>query len=170
MGDVVSLVEKAQETIEREDAEKLAAKIQKGSFDLDDMAMQLRQMRKMGGLSGLMGLLPGVAKLKGQLKEANVDDGMLGRQEAIISSMTRHERRNPKVIMASRKRRIAAGSGTTVQDVNRLLKQYQQMNDVMKRMRKLGKKGMMRQGLQGLLPPGTAMPPGGGFPPGGFKP
>ena len=170
MGDVVSLVEKAQETIEREDAEKLAAKIQKGSFDLDDMAMQLRQMRKMGGLSGLMGLLPGVAKLKGQMKEANVDDGMLGRQEAIISSMTRHERRNPKVIMASRKRRIAAGSGTTVQDVNRLLKQYQQMNDVMKRMRKLGKKGMMRQGLQGLLPPGTAMPPGGGFPPGGFKP
>ena len=134
------------------------------------MAMQLRQMRKMGGLSGVMGLLPGVAKLKGQLKEANVDDGMLGRQEAIISSMTRHERRNPKVIMASRKRRIAAGSGTTVQDVNRLLKQYQQMNDVMKRMRKLGKKGMMRQGLQGLLPPGSAMPPGGGFPPGGFKP
>ncbi|NBC31870.1 MAG: signal recognition particle protein [Alphaproteobacteria bacterium] len=160
MGDVVSLVEKAAETIEKEDAEKLAAKIQKGSFDLDDMAAQYRQMRKMGGMSGMLGLLPGVGKIKEQLKDANIDDGMLKRQEAIILSMTRQERRNPRLIMASRKRRIAAGSGTSVQDVNKLLKQYQQMSDMMKRMKKLGKKGMTRQGLQGLLPPGMNLPPG----------
>ncbi len=162
MGDVVSLVERAAETIEREDAEKLAAKIQKGQFDLDDLAQQLRQMRKMGGISGLMGLLPGVAKVKQQLKDTNVDDRMLKRQEAIISSMTPQERRNPKIILASRKRRIAAGSGTTVQDVNKLLKQHQTMADMMKKVQKLGKKGLMRHGLPGLLPPG-------GMPPGGFK-
>ena len=168
MGDVVSLVEKAQETIERDEAEKLAAKLQKGQgFDLDDMASQLRQMRKMGGMSGLMNLLPGVGKMKDQMKAANIDDRLLRRQEAILSSMTKQERANPKLIMASRKKRIAAGSGTTVQDVNKLLKQYQQMNDVMKRMRKMGKKGMMRSGLGGLLPGGG---PGDGFPPGGLPP
>ena len=171
MGDVVSLVEKAQETIDRSEAEKMAAKLEKGQFDLEDLAGQLRQMRRMGGMSGLMGLLPGVGKLKDQMKSANVDDSILKRQEAIISSMTPKERRNPKIIMASRKRRIAAGSGTTVQDVNKVLKQHQQMADMMKRMRKMGKKGLMRGGLQGMLPPGMQMPPGGGgFPPGGFKP
>ena len=173
MGDVVSLVEKAQETIERDEAEKLAAKLQKGQgFDLDDMASQLRQMRKMGGMSGLMNLLPGVGKMKDQMKAANIDDRLLSRQEAILSSMTKKERANPKLIMASRKKRIAAGSGTTVQDVNKLLKQYQQMNDVMKRMRKMGKKGMMRSGLGGLLPGGGSpdgFPPGG-LPPGGLPP
>ncbi len=163
MGDVVSLVEKAAETIEQDEAEKLAAKLQKGTFDLDDMAVQLRQVRKIGGLSGLMGLLPGVGKVKQQLKGANVDDGMLGRQEAMILSMTPGERRNPKVIHASRKRRIAAGSGTSVQEINRLLKQFLQMNSVMKRMKKMGKKGLMRGGM----PPGL-MPPGG-MPPGGFR-
>jgi len=141
MGDVVSLVEKAAETIEQEDAEKLARKIQKGQFDLDDLASQLRQMRKMGGMKGLMSLMPGVGKVKDQLKTAKVDDTMLKRQEAIIQSMTPGERQNPKVLHAKRKRRIAAGSGTTVQDVNKLLKQYQQMSDVMKRMNKMGKKG-----------------------------
>ncbi len=161
MGDVVGLVEKAAETIEQETAEKLAKKFQKGQFDLEDMATQLQQMRKMGGMSGLMSLLPGVAKVKNQLDEAQIDDKALKRQEAIIQSMTPRERRNPKLIHASRKRRIAAGSGMTVQDVNRLLKQFQQMTSVMKRMKKMGKKGMMRGGMPGL-PPGM-MPPGGGF-------
>ena len=159
MGDVVSLVERAAETIEKEDAEKLAAKLQKGVFDLDDLAGQLRQMRRMGGVSGLMGMLPGVGKIKSQMKEANIDDRLLKRQEAIIQSMTPHERRNPRVIHARRKIRIANGSGTTVQDVNRLLKQHQQMQDMMKRVRKMGKKGMLRGGMPDL-PPGL-MPPGG---------
>jgi len=141
MGDVVSLVEKAAETIEQEDAEKLARKLQKGQFDLEDLAAQLRQMRKMGGMKGLMALMPGVAKVKDQLKTAKVDDTTLKRQEAIIQSMTPGERQNPKILHAKRKRRVAAGSGTTVQDVNKLLKQYQQMADVMKRMNKMGKQG-----------------------------
>lgn len=160
MGDVVSLVEKAAATIEKEDAEKLAAKIQKGEFDLEDLASQLRQMRKMGGLQGLMGMLPGVGKIKDQMKTAGLDDKMIKRQEAIISSMTPVERRNPKIIHAKRKVRIAAGSGSTVQDVNKLLKQHQQMADMMKRMKKLGKAGMMR-GMPklppGMLPPGFKM-------------
>jgi signal recognition particle subunit SRP54 len=154
MGDVVSLVEKAAETIDREEAEKLAAKMQKGAFDLDDMLSQLRQVRKMGGMSGMMGLLPGVAKVKDQLKNANIDDGMLKRQEAIIQSMTKAERRDVRVLNASRRRRIAAGSGTSVQEVNRLLKQHQDMQHMMKQVKKLGQKGLMRHGLKGLLPPG----------------
>jgi len=152
MGDVLSLVEKAAETIQQEEAERMAAKLQKGSFDLDDLAQQLKQMRKMGGMQGLVGMLPGVAKVKKQLAEANLDDRLIGRQEAIIGSMTPKERRNPKLIQASRKRRIAVGSGTTVQDVNRLLKQHMQMAQMLKQMNKLGKKGMMRHGLAGLLP------------------
>jgi signal recognition particle subunit SRP54 len=152
MGDVVGLVEKAAETIDQDEAEALAKKIQKGQFDLDDMAKQLQQMRKMGGLSGLMEMLPGVGKMKDQMAKADIDERMIGRQEAIISSMTKKERAQPKVIHASRKRRIAAGSGTSVQDVNKLLKQFQTMSKVMKRMNKMGKKGMMRQGLQGLMP------------------
>ena len=152
MGDVVSLVEKAAETIDQDEAEAMARKIQKGQFDLDDMAKQLQQMRKMGGLSGLMEMLPGVGKIKEQMAKSNVDERLLGQQEAIISSMTKKERAQPKVIHASRKRRIAAGSGTTVQDVNKLLKQFQTMSKVMKRMTKMGKKGMMRQGLEGLMP------------------
>jgi signal recognition particle subunit SRP54 len=155
MGDVVSLVEKAAETVEIEEAEKLARKMEKGSFDLDDMAMQLRQLRKMGGLSGMMGLLPGVGKIKKQLAEANVDDRVIKRQEAIISSMTKAERKNPKVMNASRRRRIAAGSGTSVQDVNRLLKQHQDMQTMMKQVSKLGKKGFLRQGLAGLMGSGS---------------
>jgi signal recognition particle subunit SRP54 len=152
MGDVVSLVEKAAETIDEEEAEALAKKIQKGQFDLEDMSKQLQQMRKMGGLSGLMDMLPGAGKMKDQMAKANIDERMIGQQEAIISSMTKKERSRPKLIHASRKRRIAAGSGTTVQDVNKLLKQFQTMSKVMKRMSKMGKKGMMRQGLQGLMP------------------
>ena len=154
MGDVVSLVEKAAETVDEEEAEKLAAKLEKGRFDLDDLAAQLRQIRRMGGMGGMLGLLPGVAKLKKQLGDANIDEGIIKRQEAIISSMTKGERRNPKVLNGSRRRRIASGSGTTVPEINRLLKQYQDMADITKRLKKLGNKGLMRHGLAGLLPGG----------------
>ena len=155
LGDVVGLVEKAQETIDEDEAQRLAEKIQKGKFDLDDLVTQMRQMRKMGGMSGIMGMLPGVAKAKNQLANANVDDGMLARQEAIILSMTPTERRRPEIIKASRKRRIATGSGTTVQDVNRVMKQFQEMSRMIKRVNKMGPKGMMRGGMMppGLMPP-----------------
>ena len=153
MGDVVSLVERAQETIEREEAERLARKARKGGFDLDDLSKQIDQVRKMGGMEGLLGMLPGVGKVKRQLAEANIDIKLLDRQQAIISSMTPAERRNPKLLNSSRKRRIAGGSGTTVQDVNRVLKSVKQMNIVMKRAHKLGEKGLMRHGIPGLAPP-----------------
>ena len=152
MGDVVSLVEKAAETIEQENAEKLAKKIQKGKFDLDDLAQQLKQIQRMGSVSELMNMIPGAAKMQGQLKNANIDDKMVGRQLAILSSMTPGERRRPELIKASRKQRISRGSGTTVQDVNKLLKQYQEASRMMKRVKKLGKKGLMRHGLSGMLP------------------
>jgi signal recognition particle subunit SRP54 len=144
MGDIVSLVEKAAETIELDDARKVAEKMSKGKFDLEDFLLQLRQMKKMGGLTGLMGFMPGAGKLKGLMENANVDDGMLKKQEAVILSMTKKERAKPETLNASRRKRIAAGSGTTVQDVNRLLKQFQDMQTMMKRMQKLGGKGMMR--------------------------
>jgi signal recognition particle subunit SRP54 len=152
MGDVVSLVEKAAETIDRDEAEKLAAKLEKGNFDLDDLAAQLRQIKKMGGMGGMLSLLPGIGKLKKQLDGANIDESILQRQQAIISSMTKDERRNPKLLNASRRRRIAGGSGTSVPEINRLLKQYQDMADMMKKMKKLGQKGLARHGLAGLLP------------------
>jgi signal recognition particle subunit SRP54 len=152
MGDVVSLVEKAAETVDRDEAEKLAAKMAKGSFDLDDLAGQLRQIRRMGGMGGMLSMLPGIGKLKQQLGEANIDEGVVKRQEAIISSMTKSERRNPKLLNGSRRRRIAGGSGTSVQEINRLLKQYQDMADMMKKMKKLGPKGVARHGLAGLMP------------------
>ncbi len=152
MGDVVSLVEKAAETIEAEEAEKLAKKLQKGTFDLDDFAKQLQQMQKMGGLSSMMGMLPGMnsAQMQ-QIKNAKLDDGMVKRQLAVLSSMTPKERKKPEIIKASRKQRIAAGSGTTVQEVNKLLKQHKDATRVMKRVQKMGKKGMMRGGLGGLM-------------------
>lgn len=157
MGDVVGLVERAAEIIEREDAEKLAGKIVKGEFTLEDMAAQFRQLRKMGDLKGLLGMLPGIGKMKKQIADAKIDEGLLARQEAIISSMTLAERRNPKLLNGSRRRRIASGSGTTVQDVNRLLKQHQQMATMMKQVGKLGKKGLLGRGLPpGMMPP---MPP-----------
>jgi signal recognition particle subunit SRP54 len=154
MGDVVGLVEKAADVIEQEEAEKLAARMLKGQFTLDDMAGQLQQVRQMGDLQGMLGMLPGVGKMKQQLAQANVDDKTIGRQQAILSSMTKAERRRPKILNGSRRRRIAAGSGTTVQEVNRLLKQYQQMGTMMKKMGKMGKKGLMR----GALPPGMLPP------------
>ncbi|MEM6491390.1 MAG: signal recognition particle protein, partial [Pseudomonadota bacterium] len=133
MGDVVGLVEKAMEEVDQAEAEKLAKKMQKGAFDLDDMRAQLQQMKKMGGMSGLMNLLPGVAKVKAQLANAQVDDKMLARQEAIIGSMTKAERKNPKILNGSRRRRIAAGAGVDVPAVNRLLKQHLQMQQMMKK-------------------------------------
>jgi signal recognition particle subunit SRP54 len=160
MGDIVSLVEKAAEQVEQEDAERLAAKVAKGSFDLDDMADQLSKLSKMGGLEGMMGMLPGARNIKQQLAGANLDDKVIGRQVAIIRSMTRAEKRNIKLLNGSRKRRIAAGSGTEVQDVNRVVKQYREMSKMMKKVGKLGKKGLARSGLPGMPPGG--LPPGMG--------
>lgn len=151
MGDVVSLVEKAMSSIDQAEAQKAAERFQEGSFTFDDMLTQLRQMKKMGGIGGVMQLLPGIGALKEKMAEANVDENILARQEAIILSMTPGERRNPKLLGGSRKIRIAKGAGVQVQDVNRLVKQYQQMETMMKQMKKLGKKGMMRQGLGKLL-------------------
>jgi len=154
MGDVVSLVEKAAETADRDEAERLAKKFEKGNFDLDDLAAQLRQLRRMGGMSGMLGMLPGIGKVKKQLDAANIDETIVKRQEAMIASMTKAERKNPKLLNGSRRRRIAAGSGTSVPDINRLLKQYQDMAGMMKKMKKLGQKGLMRHGLSALMPQG----------------
>ncbi|MBI3453706.1 MAG: signal recognition particle protein [Rhodospirillales bacterium] len=151
MGDIVGLVEKAAETVEKEEAEKLARKAAKGEFDFDDMAAQLRQLRKMGGLSGVMGLLPGVGKIKKQMAEAKVDDRIVRRQEAIIGSMTKAERRDVRLLNGRRRRRIAKGSGTTVEEVNRLVKQYMEMGRMMKQVTKLGQKGVMRAGMASLF-------------------
>jgi len=154
MGDVVTLVERAAETADRDEAERLAKKFEKGNFDLDDLAAQLRQLRRMGGMSSMLGMLPGIGKIKKQLDSANIDETIVKRQEAIIASMTKSERKNPKLLNGSRRRRIAAGSGTSVPDINRLLKQYQDMAGMMKKMKKLGQKGLMRHGLSALMPQG----------------
>lgn len=151
MGDVVSLVEKAAAEIDMAAAEKMAAKLQKGDFDFEDMAAQLQQMKKMGGLSGIMNFLPGMGKIKAAMQEAKLDDSVIKRQEAIISAMTRQERRYPDILNASRKRRIAKGSGTDVAEVNRLIKQYMQMRDVMRQMKKMGQKNFMRAMSSGGL-------------------
>ena len=155
MGDVVGLVEKAAETIDQEEAEKLARKMAKGRFDLEDYAKQIKQINKMGSLSSIVGMLPGAGKIKAQLEAAGQSDlekTVFKRHAAIIGSMTPKERRTPDIIKASRKKRIAAGSGTSVQEVNRLLKQFDEMSNMMKRMNKMGQKGLMRQGLSALMP------------------
>lgn len=150
-GDVVSLVEKVATTLDQQEGERLASKMQKGHFDLDDMALQLKQVTKMGGLSGLLEMLPGINKIKGKIEESGLNDQSVQRQVAIISSMTKKERKNYKLLNGSRKKRIAMGSGTSVPEVNRLLKQYQEMLDAMKRFNKLGAKGLMRHGMRGLF-------------------
>jgi signal recognition particle subunit SRP54 len=132
MGDIITLVEKAAATIDAEKAARVAEKMRKGAFDLSDLREQLLQMQHMGGMTGLMGMLPGIAKMKNQLAAANLDERILKRQVAIIDSMTPQERRNPDLLKASRKKRIAAGSGTKVEDVNRMLKMHRSMSDVMK--------------------------------------
>jgi signal recognition particle subunit SRP54 len=151
-GDVVALVEKAAADIDQAQAERMAKKLAKGQFDLDDLANQLQQMRKMGGMEGLMGLLPGVQKMKKQIAEANIDDRVIKRQEAIIGSMTKLERKKPDLLNASRKRRVAAGAGVEVAEINRLLKQQRQMADMFKSMSRDGGKGLQRmaQAMGGL--------------------
>ncbi len=167
MGDVVSLVEKAAETIDAEEAEAMAKKMQSGMFDFNDLSKQLSQMSKMGGLGGLMKMLPGMGKMKSQLDAAGMDDSVISRQQAIIGSMTKKERANPKLMNGSRKKRIATGAGVEVQDINRLIKAQQQMQTMMKKMKKMGggKKGMMKtmQQMQGMPGMGDMMK-GSGMP------
>jgi signal recognition particle subunit SRP54 len=146
MGDIVSLVEKAAENFDQAQAQRMADKMRKGKFDLEDMRDQLAQMEKIGGIGGMLGMLPGIGKMKAQLENANIDDRVIKRQRAIIDSMTPKERRNPDILKASRKKRIAAGSGAKVEEVNKLLKMHRQMADVMKMMG--GGKG---RGMAGAL-------------------
>ena len=166
MGDVVSLVEKAAESLDQEKAEKIAKKMRKGAFDLQDLADQLEQMKKIGGMSGVLSMLPGVGKFKKQLEESDLDNSIIKRQQAIISSMTLAERRTPKLLNASRKKRVAAGSGTSVQDINKLLKMHRQMADMMKKM------GKGKGGLASLFGGGGEMPdmPGEGLDPSAAPP
>jgi signal recognition particle subunit SRP54 len=175
MGDVVGLVEKAMETVELDKAEAIAKKVKKGAFDLEDLAEQLKQMQKMGGMGGVLGMLPGIGKVKKQLDAANLDESMFKRQQAIIGSMTRAERKTPKLLNASRKKRVAAGSGTTVQEINKLVKMHRQMADMMKAMGK--KRGALSAlfGGGGMPQMPADLPQGGdlpanfpGLPPGGL--
>ena len=157
MGDIVSLVEKAAEQIDADKAEKAAKKMAKGEFDLDDLADQFRQMRKMGGMGAILGLLPGMGKMKKALDAAGgLDDKEIKRQEAIISSMTKEERKKPALMNAKRKIRVASGSGTSVQDVNKLLKSHRQMADMMKKLGRGGMQGLAAQmaGMGGMGMPG----------------
>jgi signal recognition particle subunit SRP54 len=156
MGDIITLVEKAAATIDAEKAARVAEKMRRGAFDLSDLREQLLQMQQMGGMTGLMGMLPGIAKMKNQLAAANLDERLLKRQVAIIDSMTAQERRSPDVLKASRKKRVAAGSGTKVEDINRMLKMHRSMADVMKAMGS-GKRGPMA-GLANMLGLGGGMP------------
>ncbi|SIQ88383.1 signal recognition particle subunit FFH/SRP54 (srp54) [Rhizobium sp. RU20A] len=150
MGDIVALVEKAAENIDAEKARAMAEKMAKGKFDLNDLSDQLKQMQSMGGMGGIMGLMPGMGGMKDKLAAAGLDDKMFKRQLAIISSMTREERANPDLLKHSRKKRIAAGSGTDASDINKLLKMHRQMADMMKMMGGKGKGGMMKQMMGGL--------------------
>ena len=155
MGDIVSLVEKASENIDKKEMEDLAKKMSKGKFDLEDFASQLKQMGKMGGISGIMSMLPGISKAQKLMAENKISDDVINHQIAIINSMTKKERVDPNIIKASRKIRISNGSGTRVQDVNKLLKQFLQSQKMMKKMKSMGKGGMPRdllQKLQGNLP------------------
>ncbi|MEZ5798747.1 MAG: signal recognition particle protein [Paracoccaceae bacterium] len=148
MGDIVALVEKAQETFEAEQAERMAKRFQKGLFNMNDLKMQLEQMLKMGGMQGLMGMMPGMGKMAKAAEEAGFDDRMLRRQIALIQSMTKRERANPDMMQASRKKRVAAGAGLEVSELNKLLKQHKQMAEMMK---KMGKGGMMKQAIKSLM-------------------
>ena len=176
MGDVVGLVEKAQEQIEAEQAEKQAKRFMAGRFDMNDLMGQFQQMQKMGGMGGLMGMLPGVGKMKKQMDASGMDDKVINRQMAIIQSMTKAERKKPDLLAASRKKRIAAGAGVEVSEVNKLMKMHRQMAGMMKKVGKMGKgKGGMRQlaamfggGMPGGMPPGGMPGAGGGLPPGGM--
>ncbi|MHA1517023.1 MAG: signal recognition particle protein [Alphaproteobacteria bacterium] len=169
MGDVVGLVEKAMETVEVDKAQKMAERMKKGAFDLNDLSEQLGQMQKLGGMGGVLAMLPGIGKAKKQIEAANLDDSVLKRQQAIISSMTKSERKNPKLLNASRKKRVAAGSGTSVQDINKLVKMHRQMADMMKAMGK--KRGALSALFGGGMPQMPAdLPDGGDLPKGAELP
>ena len=147
MGDIVSLVEKAAQDIDEEKLKEAEETLKKGQFSLDDYLTQLRQMKKMGGIEGVMSFLPGVSKLKSQMDQAGVDEKIITQNEAVILSMTKQERDNPKIINGSRKKRIANGSGTDIATINKLLKQFKMMSDMMKKMSKGNTKGLMDKGL-----------------------
>ncbi|MDQ2090687.1 signal recognition particle protein [Marimonas arenosa] len=151
MGDIVSLVEKAQETIEAEQAERMMKRFQKGRFNMNDLKMQLEQMMKMGGMEGVMGMMPGMGKMAKQVEQAGFDDSILKQQIALINSMTKIERANPQILQASRKKRIAKGAGLEVSDLNKLLKMQRQMGDMMKKMGRMGKGGMLKQAMKGMF-------------------
>ena len=170
MGDVVGLVEKAIQTVEIDKAEAIARKVKKGAFDLDDLAEQLKQMQKLGGMGGVLAMLPGIGKIKKQLDAANLDDKILKRQQAMIGSMTKAERKNPKLLNASRKKRVASGSGTSVQEINRLVKMHRQMADMMKTVGK--KRGLLGSLFGGGPPPElpAELPQGGSLPQGKLPP
>lgn len=148
MGDIVALVEKAQETIEAEQAERMMKRFQKGQFNMNDLKAQLEQMQKMGGMEGIMGMMPGMGKMAKQMEGAGIDDRILKQQIALIQSMTKRERANPALLQASRKKRIAKGSGMEVSELNKLLKMQRQMGDMMK---KMGKGGMLKQAMKGMM-------------------
>ena len=147
MGDIVSLVEKASEDLDQENLKKTEEKLKKGQFSLEDYLSQLRQMKKMGGIEGIMSFLPGVSKIKSQMDQAGVDEKIITQNEAVILSMTKKERENPKIIDGSRKKRIANGSGTDVATINKLLKQFKMMSEMMKKMSKGNTKGMVDKGI-----------------------
>jgi len=151
MGDIVSLVEKAQETIEAEQAERMMKRFQKGRFNMNDLKMQLDQMQKMGGMESIMGMMPGMKKAAAQAKEAGMDESVFKRQIALINSMTKTERANPQILQASRKKRIARGAGLEVSELNQLLKMHRQMADMMKKMGRMGKGGMLKQAMKGMF-------------------
>jgi signal recognition particle subunit SRP54 len=151
MGDIVALVEKAQETLEAEQAERMMKRFQKGLFNMNDLKGQLEQMMKMGGMQSIMGMMPGVAKMSKQIEAAGLDDTVLKRQIALINSMTRKERANPDLLQASRKKRIAAGAGMEVSELNKLLKMHRQMADTMKKLGQMGKGGMLKQAMKSML-------------------
>ncbi len=167
MGDVLSLIEEAEQKLDRKKAEKLATKLKKGrGFDLEDFRDQLQQMKSMGGISSMLEKLPGMGNVAQMAQQANVENTVFAQMETIINSMTPAERRNPDIINGSRKRRITQGSGTQVQDLNRLLKQHRQMQKMMKKVGKKGGMARMMRGMGGMMPPG-GMP--GGMPGGGRR-
>ncbi|WP_121630653.1 signal recognition particle protein [Tropicibacter alexandrii] len=151
MGDIVALVEKAQQTLEAEQAERMMKRFAKGQFNMNDLKMQLDQMMKMGGMGAMMQMMPGMGKMAKQAEAAGMDDKILSQQIALINSMTKKERANPQILQASRKKRIAAGAGMEVADLNKLLKMQRQMSDMMKKMGKMGKGGMLKQAMKGMF-------------------
>ncbi len=158
MGDIVALVEKAQEVLEVEQAERMMKRFQKGQFNMNDLRNQLEQMQKMGGMQSIMGMMPGMGKMAKQAEAAGLDDSALRRQVALINSMTKKERANPDMLQASRKKRIAAGAGMDVAELNRLLKMQKQMADTMKKLGKMGKGGMLKQAMRAMSGKGGGLP------------